>query len=315
MYVAAAVADQLPGNIAYRSDARNITSRAISSGGRAANRQVLHIEYRARFQCGWHRAGGSPSSRYPKRFQKLDGPTFSSRWGTSTGAMQIRIGSGRGIQYEGPADQAARPAGGYRAACDVPCVGPVKLYYRAIDQRRRRRVHAVRPGFVGRDGHGLRLEDIELIKQLKHRYLRFLDTADREALPTTMHPTSRSSISAAATASRWRGGTTSWPLCPACGTRTTPAPYVHHPEITVHDDETADGIWYLTDYAPQLQYRHVDPGRRDLSRQIRQARRSLGHPPFRLQPLWERYEKFEGKPNLTSHLFATLDLPEHQPGY
>ncbi|WP_353744751.1 nuclear transport factor 2 family protein, partial [Sphingomonas sp. 66-10] len=34
----------------------------------------------------------------------------------------------------------------------------------------------------------LRLEDIELIKQLKHRYCRFLDTADAAGLTSVLAP-------------------------------------------------------------------------------------------------------------------------------
>jgi hypothetical protein len=30
--------------------------------------------------------------------------------------------------------------------------------------------------------------------------------------------------------------------------------------------------------------------------------------------LWERFEPFDKKPVLTAHLFASMDLPEAQPG-
>lgn len=100
---------------------------------------------------------------------------------------------------------------------------------------------------------GLRLEDIELIKQLKYRYCRALDIGDFAALTELL--TEDIAID-------YRGGTYHFALAGRdavigamkqafyadfVGSHT-----VHMPVITVHDDDTADGEWTLLDYAVKL---------------------------------------------------------------
>ena len=91
------------------------------------------------------------------------------------------------------------------------------------------------------------LEAIELIKQLKARYFRFLDTADFEGLQTVFTDD--------ATA-YFKGGEYEFDLHGWDALRKfyaqsfTPQKFGmhhgHHPEITV-DGDTAIGIWYLHD--------------------------------------------------------------------
>ncbi|HIG66530.1 MAG TPA: nuclear transport factor 2 family protein [Porticoccaceae bacterium] len=93
----------------------------------------------------------------------------------------------------------------------------------------------------------LDLEAIELIKQLKARYFRFLDTANYEGLETC--------FTADATA-YFKGGNyeftlNSWPELETFYRRSITEKKFgvhngHHPEITVTGD-SATGIWYLAD--------------------------------------------------------------------
>src|ERR1700756_1408796 len=97
----------------------------------------------------------------------------------------------------------------------------------------------------------LRLEDIELIKQLKHRYMRCLDTADVEGLKGTMHP----DITIRYIGGRYRIGGEGGErgiggLSGMYNKKYAGSHVVHHPEIDVAEDgETAEAYWYLTDYA------------------------------------------------------------------
>ena len=100
----------------------------------------------------------------------------------------------------------------------------------------------------------LDLEAIELIKQLKARYFRFLDTRNIEGL--------QSVFTADATA-RFKGpdydfDLSGWPALEAFYRKSFSADAFgmhngHHPEIEVSGDH-ATGIWYLQDIFVQLKH-------------------------------------------------------------
>lgn len=100
----------------------------------------------------------------------------------------------------------------------------------------------------------LDLEAIELIKQLKARYFRFLDTRNIEGL--------QSVFTADATA-RFKGpdydfDLSGWPALEAFYRKSFSADAFgmhngHHPEIDVAGDH-ATGIWYLQDIFVQLKH-------------------------------------------------------------
>ena len=162
----------------------------------------------------------------------------------------------------------------------------------------------------------LRLEDIELIKQLKHRYMRCLDTADVEGLKGTMHPD---------ITIRYIGGSyrieadgreqVLGVLSGMYNKKYAGSHIVHHPEITVAEDgETAEGIWYLTDIAMNFNISMTTQGAaiyhdKYVKLDGKWVIRHSGY-----SRLWERFEPFDKAPVLTAHLFATMDLPEKQPG-
>src|ERR1700692_1960269 len=98
---------------------------------------------------------------------------------------------------------------------------------------------------------GLRLEDIELIKQLKHRYMRCLDTADLAGLKETMHPDISIEYIGGSYRIEAEGREQVLKILSGMFNKKYAGSHVvHHPEIDVHDEgETAEGIWYLTDIA------------------------------------------------------------------
>ena len=100
----------------------------------------------------------------------------------------------------------------------------------------------------------LDLEAIELIKQLKARYFRFLDTRNIEGLQTVFTADARATFKGVDYDFDLNG----WPELEAFYRRSFSADAFgmhngHHPEITV-SGEHATGIWYLQDIFVQLKY-------------------------------------------------------------
>ena len=99
----------------------------------------------------------------------------------------------------------------------------------------------------------LHLEEIELIKRLKYAYCRGIDTCNTDLLATLF--TEDADID-------YRGGTYRFQmkgrdaivaaLGQAFHARFVGSHTVHMPEIEVHEDGTADGLWTLLDYALDL---------------------------------------------------------------
>lgn len=99
----------------------------------------------------------------------------------------------------------------------------------------------------------LRLEDIELIRQLKYRYSRGIDTGDMETV---------ASLFAEDATIDYRGGSYHVQLQGRdaivdilrgmFGPHFVGSHTMHMPEIEVLDDENATGVWTLLDYALNL---------------------------------------------------------------
>ena len=93
----------------------------------------------------------------------------------------------------------------------------------------------------------LDLEAIELIKQLKARYFRFIDTRDIDGLRTVFTEDATATFKGADYDFDLKG----WPALEAFYKKSFTPQAVglhngHHPEISVEGD-TATGIWYLQD--------------------------------------------------------------------
>ncbi len=93
------------------------------------------------------------------------------------------------------------------------------------------------------------LMDMEAIRQLKYAYFRCIDTANMEELSTLFHEDVRV---------HFKGGTYEWELKGkkeyldnvggAFSSQAVGHHNGHHPEIQVHSDTEASGIWYLADH-------------------------------------------------------------------
>ena len=100
----------------------------------------------------------------------------------------------------------------------------------------------------------LDLEAIELIKQLKARYFRFLDTRNIEGLKSVFTEDATAKFKGADYDFDLNG----WPALEAFYRKSFSADAFgmhngHHPEINVAGDR-ATGIWYLQDFFVQLKH-------------------------------------------------------------
>ena len=101
----------------------------------------------------------------------------------------------------------------------------------------------------------LDLEAIELIKQLKARYFRFLDTRDMEGLKSVFTADAKAHFKGADYEFELDGRDALEAFYRKSFTVTSFGMHNgHHPEITV-DGETATGIWYLQDIFVELNYK------------------------------------------------------------
>ena len=100
----------------------------------------------------------------------------------------------------------------------------------------------------------LDLEAIELIKQLKARYFRFLDTRNIEGLKSVFTEDATAKFKGA----DYDFDLTGWPALETFYRKSFSADAFgmhngHHPEINVAGDR-ATGIWYLQDFFVQLKH-------------------------------------------------------------
>lgn len=156
----------------------------------------------------------------------------------------------------------------------------------------------------------LRLEDIELIQQLKHRYFRSVDMADwatmrgvlaEDATTAYIGTTYRHEIEGAEKIIEFLSGSMNANAV-ACHTG-------HHPEITVLSDTDAEGIWYLTDLYMDFRDNTILTG----SGIYRDKYKKIGGE-WRIQHtgytrIYEQVEPLDKKPNLTAHYLANVKPP------
>lgn len=148
----------------------------------------------------------------------------------------------------------------------------------------------------------LRLEDIELIKQLKYKYWRGIDTADIGLLRDLFTEDVKVD---------YVGGTYRWQMegkenilaaiAAAFNPRAASIHTGHHPEITVHDDARADGIWTLTDVFINLADRVRTTGAALYRDQYVKTGGKWRIAVSTYERLYEEVEKFDRPPNLTAH--------------
>lgn len=156
----------------------------------------------------------------------------------------------------------------------------------------------------------MRLEDIEAIKMLKHRYMRMLDSGDSEGLRDCFVP--ESTI-------RYEGGSYLYEahsrdeiialLSQAHNNQYVGMHLALMPEITVHDADNAEGRWTMVDWAVNMATNRETQGAAFY--QDRYVRRD-GEWKILHSGYVRAYERVEirDKPlDLHSHLFAKFGPP------
>jgi hypothetical protein len=148
----------------------------------------------------------------------------------------------------------------------------------------------------------LRLEDIELIRRLKHRYFRSIDTRDTDALKEIFVPDSTI---------HYVGGTYDFKaegrdnilgaLAAAFHNKFASIHAGHSEEINVLTDTTADGIWYLSDWSLDLNTKVATHGSsiyRDKYVKV-DGKWQIKHSGYRR--VYEQVDQLKELPNITAH--------------
>ena len=152
---------------------------------------------------------------------------------------------------------------------------------------------------------GLRLEDIELIKRVKYMYCRGIDSCDIPLLETLM--TDDMSVDYVGGSYRFQANGKRDVLAAieaAFHSDFVSCHTVHHPIIDVHDDDTADGHWTLTDYNIHLGYLQLTQGCSFyVDRYVKQSGRWLIQRST-YSRLYEEVRTLTERPNLTAHLLG-----------
>lgn len=156
----------------------------------------------------------------------------------------------------------------------------------------------------------LRLEDIELIRQLKYKYWRSIDTGDVASLVDLFTPDVRVD---------YVGGTYRWQttgrdtllasIAASFNANAVACHTGHHPEIEVTSETEASGIWYLTDIWYNLKDKLLTTGSalyRDKYLKV-DGRWRICETTY--QRIYEMVEPFEKMPNLTAHHLAAIKPP------
>jgi SnoaL-like domain len=156
----------------------------------------------------------------------------------------------------------------------------------------------------------LRLEDIELIRRLKYRYWRCLDTGDIAGMREVF--TEDVKVDYIGGSYRWQMNGREKILesvASAFNANAVACHTGHHPEIDVLSDTTATGIWYLTDVFINL----VEKIRTTGSALYRDKYlKSQGQ--WRIcesvyERLYEEVAPFSEAPKLTAHWLARVPPP------
>ena len=130
----------------------------------------------------------------------------------------------------------------------------------------------------------LRLEDIELIKRLKYKYWRCIDTGDIAALRDLF--TEDIKVDYIGGSYRWQMSGREKILASIAGSFNSNGVGCHtghHPEIDVLTDTTATGIWYLTDIFINLAEKVTTTGSALYRDKYLKTRRTVAHRRVRLR--------------------------------
>lgn len=156
----------------------------------------------------------------------------------------------------------------------------------------------------------LRLEDIELIKQLKYKYCRAIDTCDLALLESLLTPDAEVDYQGGIYRFHYVGrDNVMQAIREAFNPQLVSSHTVHHPIIEVHDDDTADGHWTLIDWTMSLAFGNtvVEGSSFYVDNYVKQDGRWL----IRKATYSRLFERVHQIPdaNLTAHLLGSKAAP------
>ena len=151
----------------------------------------------------------------------------------------------------------------------------------------------------------LKLEDMELIRQVTYRYFRSVDTGDFEAVEDCF--TEDASVAFIGGSYRFEQQGRAQILetlrsilnCGVAAMHTA-----HHPEIRVLTDTTAEGIWYLTDWAINLEQKVVIHGACLVRNQYRKVSGEWKIRHYGYTRIYEQIDQLDALPRITAHALA-----------
>ena len=157
----------------------------------------------------------------------------------------------------------------------------------------------------------LRLEDIELIQQLKHRYFRALDRADWELMRMVLAPDATTAYVGDTYRHELQGAENIIAFLSQTMNPNGVACHIgHHPEITVTSETEAEGAWYLTDMYIDRRAGTILNGSaiyRDRYRKIDGEWR-IQHTGY--TRMYEQVEPLPAQFNLTAHCLGAVKPPD-----
>jgi hypothetical protein len=152
-----------------------------------------------------------------------------------------------------------------------------------------------------------RLEAIEDIKQLKHRYFRSIDRRDTDTLVTLFTPDVEID---------YEGGTYRWQLqgrdelvsalYASFDPRSVACHTGHHPEITIVSPTRATGLWYLTDFMIKRELKEITTGSALYADTYAKTEDGWKIAKSTYKRIYEIVDHYEKEPNLTYAYLSTL---------
>tara|TARA_Y100000814_G_scaffold269135_1_gene224472 strand:- start:25 stop:519 length:495 start_codon:yes stop_codon:yes gene_type:complete len=161
----------------------------------------------------------------------------------------------------------------------------------------------------------LRLEDIELIKQLKSRYFRSIDTADKQSLTDMFMEDARIC---------YFGGTYEFEaegrdnivgaLTAAFHNKFASIHNGHCPEIDVLSDDRAEGIWYLQDWSLDLNTKIATHGAAIYRDKYLKVDGKWKIKESTYSRIYEQVDELKELPNITARVLSgNVKVPERKP--
>ena len=151
----------------------------------------------------------------------------------------------------------------------------------------------------------LRLEDIELIRQVTYRYFRCVDTGDFAGVESCF--TEDASVSFIGGSYRFEchgRDAILQALRSILHAGVAAMHTAHHPEIQVTSSTTAEGIWYLTDWAINLQQRVVTHGACLVRNRYLKVAEEWRIQHYGYTRIYEQVDQLEQPPRITAHALA-----------